>query len=301
MDLLLAPFVEVYRYALEPIAPFTWFGLSFSTLDVAAALRTCIALRQIKEQYYAHHLAKKRGSNEAAIQDIEHRSFVRDVSAALMVVFGGEAITGPALGAPCSFMISGKGPAFYTAIQAVVDRIPVIPAPSLFGELPVSILDGFTRAFLLCSLVPPMIVDHSSEAVSTSPWSLLVTAIITANGGWFFVNMFSFLQPYALTITTPPELMPNGWTATDLWCAPLITGLYALLTHAQPFWADAHAVVSGWLGAAGSEKVQPVDPEYARALCAAVLAVMFTTRTIKTFGFAQAKVKPVTGPKTKVQ
>lgn len=60
----------------------------------------------------------------------------------------------------------------------------------------------------------------------------------------------------------------------------------------------------GWLGAAAAEgeKVQPVDPEYARALCAVVLAGMFATRTIKTFGAAQAKaVKPISGPKTKVQ
>ena len=58
-----------------------------------------------------------------------------------------------------------------------------------------------------------------------------------ANAGFFAVNLFSFLQPYALTLTTPPEMQPLGWSTTDLWCAPLITGLYATLTHAQPFWA----------------------------------------------------------------
>ena len=78
----------------------------------------------------------------------------------------------------------------------------------------------------------------------------------------------SFLQPYALTLTTPAEMLPWGWTTTDLWAAPFITGLYALLTHAQPFWADAHAVALGWLGTSASEiaKVQPVDAEYARAV-----------------------------------
>ena len=111
----------------------------------------------------------------------------------------------------------------------------------------------------------------------------------------------SFLQPYALTLTTPAEMLPWGWTTTDLWAAPFITGLYALLTHAQPFWADAHAVTLGWLGSSAAEvgKVQPVDPEYARALCAVVLMGLFSKRTVQTFTTPQ--VKRVEGPKTKVQ
>ena len=111
---------------------------------------------------------------------------------------------------------------------------------------------------------------------------------MTANTGFLLVNAFSFLQPYALTLTTPPELGPYGWTTTDLWVAPGITALYALLTHAQPFWADAHGVLLGWLGAAGGEglKPAPVDTETARALCAAVLAALFSARTVKNFGGA---------------
>ena len=70
-----------------------------------------------------------------------------------------------------------------------------------------------------------------------------------------------------------------------MWCAPLITGLFALLTHAQPFWADAHSVASGWLGYASSvDKVAPLDPETARAICAMILAAMFSTRVVKNFG-----------------
>ncbi|KZT11558.1 uncharacterized protein LAESUDRAFT_671660 [Laetiporus sulphureus 93-53] len=300
---LLTPFVEVYRYALEPVAPFTWFGLPFCLLDVAAALRTCIALRQLREQFHAQHVAKVEASGGKAVtKEVQERSFLRDASATLLVVFGGEAITAPALGIPCSFMISGAGPALYSAIQAVVNWLPSVPQQALQGELPVSVLDGFTRAFLLCDLIPPMIVGHSVQKVSNSPWSLLMASLITANGGWFFVNLFSFLQPYALTVTTPPDLMPFGWTTTDLWCAPVITGLYALLTHAQPFWADAHAVAMGWLGAAMTEeeKVQPVDPEYARAACAALLAIMFSTRTLRNFR-AAAHARLATSPKIKVQ
>lgn len=85
---------------------------------------------------------------------------------------------------------------------------------------------------------------------------------------------------------TPPEIQPYGWTTADLWCAPVITGLYALLTHAQPFWADTHTVLVGLLGGSSLGKVvEPVDAEVARALCALLLGSLFAGRTAKNFGF----------------
>lgn len=67
----------------------------------------------------------------------------------------------------------------------------------------------------------------------------------------------------------------------DLWCAPTITGLYALLTHAQPFWGEVHTVLMQLLGGSvDSKQAEPLDPETARALCAMVLSVMFTSRTV---------------------
>ena len=124
---------------------------------------------------------------------------------------------------------------------------------------------------------------------------------LTANGGFFFVGLFSFLQPHSLSVTTPTEFLPYGWTTTDLWCAPFITGLFALLTHAQPFWADAHSAVSGWLqgSANGVGEVAALDAETARAVCALVLAVMFSTRATRNFGGSEQKEKEVT--KEKVQ
>ena len=110
---------------------------------------------------------------------------------------------------------------------------------------------------------------------------------------FFFTNLLSFFHPYSLTLTTPAEFLPYGWATTDLWCAPLITGLYTLLTHAP--WAYAHHVATGWLGAAGAEKAAALDPETARAVCVVVLAGLFTSRAVKNFGPA-AK-----GPKTKTQ
>jgi hypothetical protein len=98
--------------------------------------------------------------------------------------------------------------------------------------------------------------------------------------------MFSFMEPTPLILTTPDELKPYGWTATDIWTAPLITGLYALLTHAQPFWAEFHGLISTALRGG---KVSPMDSESARALCALILAVLFCTRTARNFGLIWKK------------
>ena len=91
---------------------------------------------------------------------------------------------------------------------------------------------------------------------------------------------------------TPPELQAYGWTTTDLWCAPLVTGLYALLTHAQPFWADTHGLLAGLLGES-QQPVKPLDPELARVVCVLVLSTLFVGRTVKTFGlWKKPYVKP---------
>ncbi|KAJ2972081.1 hypothetical protein NUW54_g12351 [Trametes sanguinea] len=252
--------------ALQPVAPFTGSASRSSTLDVAAAVRLCVALRQIREKLWRDHVEKTktvRSEKEAVtLPEVEERSFVRDAAAVLLVVYGGEAVSCPALAIPPSFMLSGVVPAFYTAVQAAVDKLPAVPTPAFENEVPLAALDALTRAYLLCNLIPPMVTAHASPAINSNPWTLLLTSLMTANAGFFFTNMFSFFQPYALRLTTPTEFLPYGWTTTDLWCAPLITGLYAFLTHAQPFWADAHNVALGWLGqTSGVEKVAAVDPE----------------------------------------
>ena len=103
-----------------------------------------------------------------------------------------------------------------------------------------------------------------------------------ANGGFFFTNLLSFFSPISLSVQTPPELQAYGWTTTDLWCAPLATGLYALLTHAQPFWIDIHGLFAGLLGE--TQPVKPLDPEVARAVCFLLLSTLFVGRTVKNFG-----------------
>ncbi|KAG1736843.1 uncharacterized protein EDB91DRAFT_1141278 [Suillus paluster] len=273
----LQPFISLYRYALEPIAPFSWFGIKVCSIEVVAAFRLCTILRQIREDLHVKH------QRRAGVASVEERSFLRDASTALTIKFGGEAIIGPLLGVPPSFVLSGVSPAVYIVAQAIVEYMPVMPSMSLLTELPLSVVDGFTRALLLCSLIPTPIITHTSPAIASSPWTLLLSSLVIANGGFFITSMFSFLEPTPLTLTTPAAMKPYGWTTTDLWCAPFITGLYALLTHAQPFWAELHSVVSTVLGGV-SDKVEPLDPESARALCALILAGMFTTRTAKNFG-----------------
>lgn len=116
-----------------------------------------------------------------------------------------------------------------------------------------------------------------------------------ANGGFFLANLLSCFHPIPLTLTTPVELRPYGWTTADLWCAPLITGLYALLTHAQPFWGELHEMIAIILGAnaqgcvmnggklAGGCVVESVDEGSARAICALILSGLFVGRTAKNF------------------
>ncbi|KAJ3785342.1 hypothetical protein GGU10DRAFT_292388 [Lentinula aff. detonsa] len=274
----LSPVAAIFSYALEPIAPFTWFGLRISTLDVAAAFRLCLVLRQIREDLHRKHV-KSHGTTL-----IETRSFVRSASTALTVVFGGEALACPYLMVPPSFMVSGIVPIFYTVIQGIVDTVPAVPEMFFAMELPLSIFDGFSRAFLLCDLIPPMVTANSSSTISTSPWTLLVTSLVTANGGFFLTNLFSFMNPTPLALQTPPELQVYGWTTADLWCAPLVTGVYALLTHAQPFWAESHALLIELLGMGVQGKsVEPLDSETARAFCAFLLACLFSGRTVKNF------------------
>ncbi|KAH9483609.1 hypothetical protein JR316_0003079 [Psilocybe cubensis] len=242
---LLAPLIALYRYSLEPVAPFTWLGWGISSLDVVAAFRLCVLLRQIREDALKKHISTK-GS-----QAPEEASFVKSASTTLLVVYGA-----PFLGQPPSFMISGIVPALYTAIQAIVDNLPYVPEISAELEVPLSLLDGFTRAYLF---------------------------------------------PVSLSVQTPPELKAYGWTTADLWCAPVVTGLYALLTHAQPYWAELHSILSGVLGSTSlGEPVKPLDPETARAVCALLLSGLFFGRTTKNFGLWKPFTKKIE-PKVKTQ
>lgn len=276
---LLSPLIQVFRYSLQPIPPFTWFGIGITTLDVVATFRLCLALRQLRDSIYAKHLSSKGAG------PVEEQSLIKNISATLIVAYGGEAVAAPMIGVPPTFMVSGVYPSLYAAAQTIVDSLPAVPRPSAEIELPLSLIDGFTRAYLLCNLIPPPVTTNASTLISSSPWALLLTSLFVANGGFFMTNLFSFYSPISLSVQTPPELQAYGWTATDLWCAPLVTGLYALLTHAQPFWFDVHGLLASLLGTSQiNQPVKPLDSEVARAVCALFLSTLFVGRTVKNFG-----------------
>ncbi|KAH0830246.1 hypothetical protein J3R83DRAFT_1606 [Lanmaoa asiatica] len=250
----LQPIVSLYQYALTPLAPFSWFGLKISSLDLVAAFRLCYVLRHMRENLRDEHT--KRRATDSKLPPPEDRSFTRDALTVLTVVYGGEAIAAPLLGVPSSFMISGVGPLLYIIAQALVDALPFLPPMGLNSELPLSILDGHTRAMLVCTLVPPVVLQSPLPAVSDSPWALLLSSFLITNGGFFITNLVSFLHPTPLMLTTPGELQPRTWG-------------------------------TGGVGGAGVGvgKIAPLDPETARSACALVLAVLFASRTARQFGF----------------
>ena len=75
----------------------------------------------------------------------------------------------------------------------------------------------------------------------------------------------------------------------DLWAAPLITCLYALLTCGQPYWVPAHRAGMRWLGRALEEEPKGVDDLTAQAICALVLIALFSWRALATHGSVPVK------------
>lgn len=85
----------------------------------------------------------------------------------------------PFLGAQPPFVVSGAVPMLYIVVQALVEYFPSLPALQGEMELPLSVVDGFTRAYLLCNLIPPSVVEHQSAVVASSPWALLFTSMVS--------------------------------------------------------------------------------------------------------------------------
>ena len=77
-------------------------------------------------------------------------------------------------------MLSGVVPVLYGAVQALVEYLPNVPASSGELELPLSVIDGFTRAYLLCNLIPPSVTASTSPIVAASPWTLLITSLVSS-------------------------------------------------------------------------------------------------------------------------
>ena len=94
-------------------------------------------------------------------------------------------------------MYSGAVPAFYTGMQALVEWLPAVPAPTLELEFPLALFDGLSRAFLLCDLIPPMVTAHALPAIRENPWTLLLTSLVRPSS--FFSVEVTSLCPRRLS------------------------------------------------------------------------------------------------------
>ncbi|KAH7072323.1 hypothetical protein BKA62DRAFT_778722 [Auriculariales sp. MPI-PUGE-AT-0066] len=223
--------IDAYTTLLQPFSALeTLTGARLSLLDVLGALRLALIMRQLKDGNYDSVPAHKQKERES-------HSFFKDLCVLMVVVYGGEAFTAPWLGLAPSFLTSPTVPLLFTAAHVALHVLPTVPPLSLELELPLTILDGMTRTLLLTELVPGMLLNSQHSAINSSPFGLCLGSLLLANGGFFFVNLFSMLNPSGFALATPTELQQYGWTTLDLWVAPIVTGLHALAS--QPFWQTA--------------------------------------------------------------
>jgi hypothetical protein len=275
-----------------------------SILDVAGAIRLCIALRQIKQMNARKQVAVKGKKGAAAPE--EEWAWLKDLWTTLTIVYGGEVISGAMLQFPPSFLVYPHIPALFIVSHFAVNMLPEPPLPGLATELPLAVLDAFTRSTLLCNLAPQIVLNHNMPVVASSPVTLLVVSTLLANAGFTMVNSFSMLSPGGWHLSTPAELQAWGWTTMDLWVAPTVTALYALMTQIQPFWVQLSALLAAFAGfEAEDEKATPtlgvMDMDSARSVCIIILSTLFTVRAAYNFGGALWKRTPARGPKVKTQ
>jgi hypothetical protein len=98
------------------------------------------------------------------------------------------ATSGALLGRTPSFLLSPTYPLLFLLGEVAVYFCPSPPAPSLSTELPLSIVDAFTRVGLLTALAFPPVLGHSVSEVARSPLALIIASTLLANGGFFLVS-----------------------------------------------------------------------------------------------------------------
>ena len=93
MSFVVEPVAEFYRTILKPAQPFSSLaGMPITLLDLGAAFRLCLVLRQVRETLRERHELKVKAGVET--RQMEERSFVREALTTLLVVYGGEVLTG---------------------------------------------------------------------------------------------------------------------------------------------------------------------------------------------------------------
>ncbi|KAG8993007.1 hypothetical protein FRB94_011152 [Tulasnella sp. JGI-2019a] len=315
MSLPIEQVVALYSLLLTPIPQLSAIGLSVSTLDVLGCLRLALAVKQIKHslRLKAAKKAVVNGGPEAVAmsEKLERSNVGAEINLAtiwsmFVIVYGGELLISSFVSEPPSFFTSATGPIMFTLSHVVIEQgFKFLPSllpiqPNLKWELPFAILDALARSALLCSYTPPYILGHRLATIRENPQALLLCGMLNANAGFFLVNTFSMLSPNGWSVQTPPELEPWGWTSLDILVAPIMTALFATLTHSQSVWRDAHIQATSYMGygplkgnftttnekysGAGTTDSAPFDDESARAICAMILMGLFSGRALKNFG-----------------
>ncbi|KAG8833263.1 hypothetical protein FRC17_011038 [Serendipita sp. 399] len=306
---------DILTIGLAPIPALVKLGLPYSIFDLGGSLRLALVLRQIRdaERTKAQELQKTlEAEQKPVLREIEEPYLVKDLITICTVIYGGELVCSPWLQFTPSFLTMPAYPLLFMAAQVIINALPSVPPMSIHTELPLSLFDAVTRAFLLTTGTPGFILNHVSPVISSSPWALTLSSLILANAGFFLVNLFQMLSPYGWHVKTPPEFLPGGWRTMDLWVAPLITGIYALLTQAQTVLVPYHTSAVQRVGKSTifgmieisetieilsddstitsvTSSVQPMKKGDARSLCALILAILFGYRAIVNFGIDWAK------------
>ncbi|KAG8930464.1 hypothetical protein FRC02_004128 [Tulasnella sp. 418] len=310
MSLPVEKLVELYDYLLRPVPQLVNVGLPVNILDILGTLRLALAVQQIKYNLRMKSSRMGKEGSESTSRSSYGDTALGSIWAMLVIVYGGEFFASSLTAQQPSFLTNPTGfilvaVCHYVTSLAFKFAPNTIPLePSLNWEIPLSLLDALTRSMLLCTVSPSMILGHKSASVNNSSTALLLTSTIMANAGFFIANTFSMLSPEGWSVTTPPELLPYGWTSLDLLSAPLITSIYATLTRSQTVFSHLHSAslgqsLNGTTFDSFGDKHQSVpirspndgafDQESARAICAMIMSVLFIGRTWKNYGYQAYK------------
>lgn len=158
----------------------------------------------------------------------------------------------------------------------VLSRTPIhqlLPAKPVFlMELILSIPDAINRALLLTrfTVVPLLHPVEGAKVLPATPSTLLlVPFIITVPAAVFVFTATDFFSS-SITLQTPAELLPWGWTALDAWLPLVLPALFLSLIGPVP----------GWPWGLGTEYSEAT----AIVICAFVAIVTFVSRCVYNLG-----------------
>ena len=81
--------ITTFRWLLEPTSSLKWLGYDITTLDLVAALRLCVVLRQLRDASAKAHVSAVHHEH---VRKRERELLVKNIATTLIVVYGGEAV-----------------------------------------------------------------------------------------------------------------------------------------------------------------------------------------------------------------